>query len=332
MRGLAGIGAAVAVLAALWLLVPRAPPGGPPVFDPATLGADLDAYLHRAERDVPDLVRGTQKHILWADPAARDRRPVAVVYVHGFSATLEEIRPVPDRVARALDANLFYTRLAGHGRDGAALARAYLEDWTREVAEAIAIGRRLGERVILIGTSTGATLIARLLAEPRWRAGVDGVVLVSPNFALADRRAALLHWPFAETLVPRLAGAERRFVPHNARHAKYWTEAYPTVALLPMAAAVRAARAADLGAIDVPALFAYSDADRVVDPAATRAAAARWGGPVTLWPVAPGPADDPAAHVIAGDILSPGLTDAMVARILEWVRARDPARRTPAPR
>lgn len=33
-----------------------------------------------------------------------------------------------------------------------------------------------------------------------------------------------------------------------------------------------------------------------------------------------GPEDDPDAHVIAGDIMSPGQTESAAERMLEWIR------------
>lgn len=308
--------------AVAWFFGPREPVAPTARFDPGLLDQGIDAYLYNQERRVPGIVRGAQKHVLWADPTLRDRRRLSVVYVHGFSATLEEVRPVPDLVARSLEANLFYTRLTGHGRDGAALAAATVPDWRYDLEEAIAIGRRLGEEVILMGTSTGGTLITLALSDPSLREDVAGVVFLSPNFGIKAEGAGFLTYPFARSFVPWLVGEERFFAPENPEHAKWWTERYPTVAVLPMAASVKAARAADLDQIDVPALFIFSDEDQVVDSAETRAVAAGWGGPVTIWPVAVGSRGDRSHHVIAGDILSPGMTDDVVERILEWVRER----------
>jgi hypothetical protein len=79
---------------------------------------------------------------------------VAIVYVHGFSASKAEVRPLPDRVAAALHANLFFTRLTGHGQDGTAMAKGSINAWVNNHAEAIAIDRAIGERVVVIGTST----------------------------------------------------------------------------------------------------------------------------------------------------------------------------------
>ncbi len=139
---------------ALWASAPQDVVDRQIAFQDSTLGEDLDAYLSQKELQFPDIRPNTEKRIVWAGEKGA-RTPLAVIYVHGFSATSEEIRPVPDEVAAALGANLFFTRLAGHGRTGEALASATAGDWIEDMAEAMAIGRRLGDRVLVISTSTG---------------------------------------------------------------------------------------------------------------------------------------------------------------------------------
>ncbi|MEM9794451.1 MAG: alpha/beta fold hydrolase [Pseudomonadota bacterium] len=311
---------------ALWFLGPRERTSGSSAFDASQIGPDIDAYLFRSERGVPDLVRGAQKHVLWADPVAKSKTPLSLVYVHGFSATLEEVRPVPDDIARTLGANLFYTRLKGHGRNGAAMGEARYLDWRDDLIEAVEIGRRIGEKVILIGTSTGGSLITKGLTEAATTADVAGVILLSPNFEVQAQGAALLNWPFARNFVPLVLGEQRFFAPENTEHGKWWTTRYPTRALIPMAATVKVANDLDHSRITTPALFLFSDADQVVRAERTRAVAAAWGGPVSLWPLEAGPNDDRQSHVIAGKILSPDLSSEVVKRILEWVRERGLAR------
>ena len=89
-----------------------------------------------------------------------------------------------------------------------------------------------------------------------------------------------------------------------------------------MAAAVKEAVRSDIEGINVPALFVFSDADEVVSARATRSIASRWGGSVSVWPVRMGQGDDRLSHVIAGRILSPGMTQPVVDRILEWINER----------
>lgn len=285
-------------------------------FDASQIGEDIDAYLAAQEARFDDVVPGVEKRVIWAGEAG-GATPVALLYVHGFSATSEEIRPVPDEVARALGANLVYTRLKGHGRGAAALAEPRAADWMADYAEAVGVARKVGQRVIVLATSTGGTLAAIGASDPDL--AVDALVMVSPNFAVVAGAARILTWPYARIWAPIVAGPERAFRAANADHARYWTTRYPTVALLPMAAAVAEARKLDYAAIQTPALFLFSPQDRVVQPSVTRRVAGVWGGPATLMPVTVGPGDDPLSHVIAGDILSPGMTDQVVETILEWI-------------
>ena len=118
-------------------------------------------------------------------------------------------------------------------------------------------------------------------------------------------------------------GDERSFEPWNADHARYWTTSYPTSALFQMAAAVEAARSADHAAISTPALFHFTDADTVVDHSVTRQIAGAWGGPAGVNAVELTEGSDPDHHVIAGDILSPGMNDATVATFAEWISGLD---------
>ena len=310
----------VAAAALAFVVGPREPVARDVAADPEALPEDLDAWLAAQEAQVPDLREGAEKRIVWAG-AAGARTPLAVIYVHGFSASAEELRPVPDRVAEALGANLFFTRLAGHGRDGAAMAEPRAGDWVADMAEAMAVGRRIGERVIVIGTSTGGTLAALAAHDPEMSEGLAGVVFVSPNFRIANPAAALLTLPWARHWLPALVGEERGFTPINAGHAAHWTTRYPSVAVLPVAALAAHVRGLEAEAARVPALFLYSEHDKVISPRAVRRMYAAWGGPKRLIPYVMAPGDDPYSHVIAGEILSPSRTERVVAEILDWAGA-----------
>lgn len=310
----------IAFFALAWVTAPQEPVDREISFDPAGLGDDLDAYLQQSELQFSDIRPGESKRIIWAG-AKGARTPLAVVYVHGFSAGTEEIRPVPDQVAAGLGANLFFTRLTGHGRSGDAMATATAGDWIEDLAEAMAIGRRLGDRVIVISTSTGGTLATIGASDPSLSEGLAGVVLVSPNFGVANVAGKILDLPWARVWGPVVAGATRSFEPRNDGQRKHWTTSYPTVSLFPMAALVRAAKGLDHSAIKLPVLAFFSPDDKVVNPDATRRVLAAWGGPVTVHERVMGAGDDPYSHVIAGDIISPGQTAETVALILAWAKA-----------
>lgn len=308
----------IALGAAFWFFAPREPVDLETSFDDSALGEDLDTYLAAAEAGVPNLKPDVAKRIIWAG-APGEKTPLSVVYLHGFSATSEEIRPVPDKVAEGLGANLYFARLKGHGRDGDAMSEPTAGDWMEDTAEALAIGRRLGERVIVIATSTGGSLAALAARDEALARDIAGIVFVSPNFRLQNPMAPLLTWPAARHYLPLIAGERRSFEAQNNGHAAFWTTEYPSVAVFPMAALVKASRQADYSGVTIPALFISSPDDQVISPQAVAKVRAGWGGPAQALDVTMAEGDDRDAHVIMGAILSPNQTEAGVERILAWV-------------
>lgn len=311
---------AMAVLAgALWYLGPYEPVDLDARLTEPVPAADVDGYLARQEARFDDIVPGTAKRVVWAG-APGIRTAVALVYLHGFSATSEEIRPVPDRLAAGLNANLVFTRLQGHGRKEA-LAEATVGGWARDLDEALQVARAVGERVLILSTSTGGTLAAVAALSPDLAEDLAGVVFVAPNFGINHPLEPLMTAPAARMWLPVLAGETYAFEPRSPDVETYWTTRYPSVAILPMAALVRHVSAQDFSRATVPALFWYSDDDTVVRAEATDRVAEAWGGPVTVRKVVMGEGDDPSSHVVAGDIQSPGQTDRAVTEMLDWSRA-----------
>lgn len=301
----------------VWVFGSREPAELETSFDESSLGSDLDSYLKSAESKLPDIVPGTEKRIIWHGKP-HQKTPISIVYLHGFSASSEEIRPVPDRMAQSLGANLYFARLTGHGRSGKAMAEATVAAWMRDTAEALAIARRIGERVIVISTSTGGTLSAAAACDPSLSQNVAGMVFVSPNFGVNNPAARLLTWPFARSWIPLLVGRERTVESISPEHGKFWTNGYPIIATLPMAALVKKVISKSFGGVDIPALFIMSAKDTVVRPDMIERIAQRWGGEKQVFKVLPGPNDDVEAHVLAGDIFSPDLTEEVLKHILDW--------------
>lgn len=176
-RWACGAGCVVALL----LLGPRAHPWRgqvslPPVpQDPAA----LDAWIADRERAAGPLRPDTRARIVWADPAHPARTACAMVYLHGFTASQGEGAPVHADLARAFGCNLYLARLPGHGlRAPDAMRGLSAAGLMQGAAAALAIGRAIGDRVVLIGTSTGGALALALAAQhPR---AVAGLVLWSP--------------------------------------------------------------------------------------------------------------------------------------------------------
>lgn len=292
--GLLAAGAAVAALG------PR--PDGRITALPPVLPDDLEAWLSASEARFADIVPGAEKRIVRAAPAG-SRPPLSLVYLHGFSASRQEVSPLVEDLASRLGADAFFTRLAGHGRSDRAMGEPGFSDWVASGLEAVALGERLGERTVLVGTSTGATLALWLAATGR-APRAAALVLISPNLGPRDAGSELLLWPWVARLAPALLGEWRTWTPANPEQARLWKTRYPLRAAVPMMQLVAATRALDLSGFRVPTLVFLSPQDQVVDPARTRARFA--GTPARLIEITG--AEDPSQHVLAGRIMSPGTT------------------------
>ncbi|HHZ10752.1 MAG TPA: alpha/beta hydrolase [Rhizobiales bacterium] len=307
-----------APVAALWLLGSRTPVDTETSFDAASIGDDLDAYLARREAMVSGIRPGLGKQIAWADPERRGRTRIAIVYIHGFSASPGEVRPLPDIVARKLGANLYLARLTGHGATSEAMGTLSVKAMVNDLAEAIAIGERLGEKVVIVASSSGAALASWGLTRPEFRDRIAAAVFLSPNYGVLAFGSSLLTMLGARELARILFGPTRSFEPSNDLHARLWTNAYPVEALLPMAEMVRLAVHAPVEQARTPVLFLISPDDTVVDPRITRRIAARWGAPHRLVEVEG--VEDPSRHVLAGDAMSPSTTEPLAKLMTGWLR------------
>jgi esterase/lipase len=278
---------------------------------PLALPHDLDHYLKQSEARFSDIVPGAEKTIIWAN-TTKTKTPLSIVYIHGYSATRQETAPLSEHIAARLGANLYYTRLAGHGRSEAAMAEPTVNDWLNDAVEALEIGKRLGEKVIIIGSSTGGTLANWLAEQPNTEA-VVAYVLLSPNYAPKDGLSEILAWPWGEQIAAMILGPEFSWTPANEQQAKYWTHRYPSKALVPMMGLVKLVRKSRLENILTPVLVIYSPNDNVINVQKIEYAYARLGSHLKSIKTITQRVNQ-ENHVLAGDILASENTD-LVAKL-----------------
>jgi esterase/lipase len=280
---------------------------------------DLDAYLKQSEARFTDLRPNNEKLIVWSDPSKKAKTPFSIIYFHGFSACRLEVAPLCDIVARDLGANLFYTRLSGHGRPGQALAEVTMADWQRDANEALAIGRRLGDRVIVIATSTGGALATWLVSNAGSK-DIQALVLISPNFGLRNKSASVMTWPLARYYVPLLAGKTRSLEPCNPKWSVCWPCSYPMISMIPVMKLVKEAWKSPVEKITAPVMAFYSPDDKIVEPARTEIMIRRFGSTQRKI-VKVQHSSDPDNHVITGRIMSPENTGPFAGMIVDFIRA-----------
>lgn len=313
-----GGAAAAAALALAALLFVLTPPRLTSAGVAPDLPADIDAYLlasEAAEAGSFPLIENVEKRIRWQTPGTRT--DFVVVYLHGFSATRQEIAPVPELVADALNANLFETRLTGHGRLRGAMQATTAEDWLDDAAEALAIGNVLGDRIVLVGTSTGGTLALAMIGHPLMER-VDTIALISPNMGPRDPAAQWLTRPAGPLIARVMVGDTRSWKAHNSEQDRYWSTSYPTSALVEVMRLVDRAEEAILAPLDARLLMLLSRDDAVISPAAAEAAFETIDAAQKQL-VHISDAGDPSNHVLAGRILSPDTTDDTAVLITEFV-------------
>ncbi len=168
-----------------------------------------------------------QARIVWANDSLRVKTRFSVLYLHGFSASWYEGYPVHVEFARMLGANLYLSRLAAHGLE----TSDPLIDMTpyrlyESAKEALLIAKELGNRVVVVGMSTGGTLALKLAAD--FPELVDALVLLSPNIEIYDAGASLLSGPWGLQIAKMIGGSGKyRYLdPGSETEQKYWYKTY----------------------------------------------------------------------------------------------------------
>ncbi|MDB4139793.1 alpha/beta hydrolase [Candidatus Thioglobus sp.] len=275
----------------------------------------LDKLIEDSENEILNIRPDTEKKIIWANQN-KVKTKISLIFIHGFSATRAELDPVIEMLGKELSANTFFTRLRGHGLDGEALAEASFDDWMMDMKEAIEIGNIIGDKLILIGCSTGCSLIH---ANLQYINNAPAVIYISPNFGSKSYLGKLLIIPGAKWFIPFIFGNEYSFVPRNADHARCWTTSYPIRALFAVKDSVVAAYKVKHIKIKQPVLFWFSDDDQVVSAKATRKIISKMGNNVSIHNPILTNTDDSSKHGILGDILSSSQTNSGVKKILSWL-------------
>ncbi len=204
---------------------PDAPTFDPMLPDIMLSGQKLDSFVAFNEskwRLKPD----NEARIVWNDSASKSVTDYAIVYLHGFSASQEEGDPVHVTVAKTFGCNLYLSRLSMHGLDTTEqLLGLTADNYWESAKQALAIGKKLGNKVILMATSTGGTQALQLAAA--YPQDVAGLILMSPNIAINDPNAWLLNNPWG-LQVARLVLGSNYVVAKDTRpiYKKYWNTPY----------------------------------------------------------------------------------------------------------
>ena len=219
------------VVLALTILVLVGPKPSAPVYNmqfpsvPAGTN-ELENFISKNEAR-HTLKPNNEARVVWYNDSLKQKTKYAIVYLHGFSASQEEGSPIHTNIAKEYGCNLYLSRLAEHGIDTSApLVNLTASEYWESAKEALAIGKQIGENVILMGTSTGGTNALQLAAN--YTDKVSALILLSPNVALFHSQSWLLNDAWGLQIAKLINGSDN-LVSTDERplYKQYWYSSYP---------------------------------------------------------------------------------------------------------
>lgn len=225
MKFLKWLGIIIVVLIIVYFLGPRP---SPPKYTkdlpavPAEAAA-LEKYISDRESK-HKLKPDNEARIQWFDDSLKTKTEYAVVYLHGFSASQEEGDPVHYNFAQQFGCNLYLSRLEDHGVDTSEALLTFTADrlWN-SAKEAYVIGKQLGKKIILLATSTGASLALKLAGE---YPDIAALILLSPNIEINDPNAWILNNHWGLQIARMIKGKYNTSSDTSAIYAQYWNSKY----------------------------------------------------------------------------------------------------------
>lgn len=197
----------------------------------------LEKEINNLESSIPNIKPDNQARIIWADSGKKEKTLYCVVYVHGFSASAGEGYTVNINFAKRYACNMYMARLAEHGIESSdALLNLTPETYMETAKKAVNIGRQLGDKVILMSTSTGGTLSLAIAAENPW---IHSLILYSPNIEVADKTSNIFLKPWGLQIARLIKGNYNEFE-ESEEIAQYWQLKYRLEGIQAMKVLIRA--------------------------------------------------------------------------------------------
>lgn len=189
----------------------------------------LENQIVQGEAAVPNIKPDNQARIIWYDSIPK-KTQYSFVYLHGWSASQEEGDPIHIETAKRYGGNLYLPRLAGHGiNEAEPMLNLTAEELLQSAEDALAVGKRLGDKVILMGTSTGGTLALHLAKNDP---DVAALLLYSPNIEIFDPNAKFMSGPWGLQVLKAVKGSDyHEFDTDIDLKNQYWTTKYRIEAL-----------------------------------------------------------------------------------------------------
>ncbi len=248
--------------------------------------AALERWLGDREDRTNGVKPAAKARIIWNRPEHPRKTPYSLVYLHGFKASRGEGHPLHRDIARRFGCNLFLPRLSRHGlQTDTPLADLTADSLAGSAETACRIGQRIGEQVILMGTSAGGSLALYLAAHPQYGRKIAGLILYAPLIKFYGIRHHLLTSSPGRKLLKVIPG-KNYLIPSPAasrRAEEIWYSRYSMQGLLSLGTFIgRYMQPSTFSAVGCPAFIGYyyknrQEQDTVVSVDAIKKMAAQLG-------------------------------------------------------
>ena len=188
------------------------------------INLDTKEYVSQQNNEQP-LRPGNEAEIVFFNDSLKNQTEYVLVYIHGFGASEMEGDPIHREFAKRYGMNLYLHRVADHGLNvEQPLIDLTADKMMRSAEEALAIGKELGKKVILMSCSTGGTLSIPLAAK--FPTDVEALILFSPNVDIFDPNSKWLARPWGLKIARFIMGSENREWNPGTEAQKYWYAKY----------------------------------------------------------------------------------------------------------
>ncbi len=191
---------------------------------------ELERELAESEQKA-NLRPDNEARIVWADSTHKQKTPYSIVYIPGFGASWAEGDPVHRQLANRFGCNLYLARTCEHGVNSPDAMKTMTPACYAESAErALAVGKALGEKVIVMGTSAGGMLTLYLAAH---HPEIAGLILYSPCIATRNPALRLVTRPWGAQIMQQVFQGDHVVVnTYKPDRARYWLTIYHTNGLV----------------------------------------------------------------------------------------------------
>jgi esterase/lipase len=193
---------------------------------------DLEKQINNSEKSVTGIKPDNEARIVWADTSKKEKTRISFLYLHGFSASQAEGEPVHRNLAKKYNANLYLARLAEHGieKGDSTMINLTADKYEASAEKALDIAKKIGDEVIVIGTSAGGALTLFLASR---HPEIKAIILYSPCVKLYDGTAVILDKPWGLQIARLVSkGTMKEFESDGEKHTQYWELHYRIEALV----------------------------------------------------------------------------------------------------